>query len=74
MLSRYGRRSRRIRAGAGADAGTVVTWAMQGRQPYMAKLMSLLMNCDKMVGGQFEEGLGKLKSLVETSAVKAAAE
>ncbi len=62
------------RAGAGPDAGTIVTWAMQGRQPYMAKLMSLFMNCDKMVGGQFEEGLGKLKSLVETSAVKAAAE
>ncbi len=56
------------------NVSTNVTWAMQGRQPYMAKLFSLVMNCDKMVGGQFEEGLGKLKSLVETTALKVAAE
>jgi uncharacterized protein YndB with AHSA1/START domain len=65
-------------AGDGANASTKVstkvTWAMQGRQPYMAKLFSMVMNCDKMVGGQFEEGLGKLKSLVETSALNVAAE
>jgi uncharacterized protein YndB with AHSA1/START domain len=44
---------------------TTVTWAMRGRQPYMAKLMSTFINCDKMVGSQFEEGLGKLKALAE---------
>jgi hypothetical protein len=44
---------------------TNVTWAMRGRQPYMAKLMSTFINCDKMVGSQFEEGLGKLKALAE---------
>jgi len=44
---------------------TNVTWAMRGRQPYMAKLMSTFINCDKMVGSQFEEGLGKLKVLAE---------
>ena len=44
---------------------TKVTWAMRGRQPYMAKLMSTFINCDKMVGSQFEEGLGKLKALAE---------
>jgi hypothetical protein len=44
---------------------TDVTWAMHGRQPYMAKLMSTFINCDKMVGSQFEEGLGKLKALAE---------
>jgi hypothetical protein len=32
---------------------------MKGRVPFMAKLMSLVMNCDKMVGSQFEEGLAK---------------
>jgi Polyketide cyclase / dehydrase and lipid transport len=46
-------------------SSTNVTWAMRGRQPYMAKLMSTFINCDKMVGSQFEEGLGKLKALAE---------
>ena len=54
--------------------GTNVTWAMQGRQPYVAKLMSLAMDCDKMVGGQFEEGLSKLKALAETPSGSIAAE
>jgi uncharacterized protein YndB with AHSA1/START domain len=54
--------------------GTNVTWAMQGRQPYMAKLMSLVMDCDKMVGSQFEEGLSKLKALAETPTGSIAAE
>jgi hypothetical protein len=45
--------------------GTRVTWAMRGQQPYMAKLMSTFIDCDKMVGGQFEEGLAKLKALAE---------
>ncbi len=49
-----------------AGSGTNVTWAMKGRQPYMAKLMSTFMDCDKMVGSQFEEGLAKLKALAET--------
>jgi hypothetical protein len=47
------------------NAGTNVTWAMRGRSPYMAKVMSTFINCDKMVGRQFEEGLGKLKTLAE---------
>ena len=44
---------------------TDVTWAMHGQQPYMAKLMSTFINCDKMVGSQFEEGLAKLKAIAE---------
>ncbi len=48
--------------------GTQVTWAMQGHQPFMAKVMSLFINCDQTVGRQFEEGLAKLKALVETQA------
>jgi uncharacterized protein YndB with AHSA1/START domain len=47
-------------------AGTSVAWAMHGRQPYMAKVMGLFMNCDKMVGSQFEQGLAKLKAVVES--------
>jgi hypothetical protein len=56
------------------DASTDVTWSMEGRQPYMAKLMSLFMNCDKMVGGEFEEGLAKLKALAEAQPAVVAAE
>ena len=44
---------------------TNVTWAISGRQPYMAKLMSTFINCDKMVCSQFEEGLVKLKVFAE---------
>jgi uncharacterized protein YndB with AHSA1/START domain len=56
------------------DAGTTVTWAMQGRQPYMAKLMGLFVDCDKMCGGLFEEGLAKLKALAEGEPTTIAAE
>jgi len=56
------------------STGTKVTWSMRGRQPFMAKLMGLFMNCDKMVGNQFEEGLAKLKALVESAPAAVAAE
>lgn len=45
--------------------GTTVTWSMSGQNNFMAKCMSLVMNCDKMVGGQFEQGFTNLKALVE---------
>jgi uncharacterized protein YndB with AHSA1/START domain len=51
--------------GGDTKVSTKVTWAMQGRQPFMAKLVSLFINCDRMVGGEFERGLAKLKTLVE---------
>ena len=54
--------------------GTNVTWAMQGRQPYMAKVMGLFVDCDKMCGGMFEEGLAKLKTLAEGDPTTIAAE
>ncbi|NOT83254.1 MAG: SRPBCC family protein [Methylococcaceae bacterium] len=44
---------------------TRVTWSMYGKNNLMAKIMGLIMNCDKMVGGQFEQGLGDLKTIVE---------
>ena len=55
-------------------AGTNVTWAMQGRQPYLAKVMGLFVDCDKMCGGLFEEGLAKLKALAEGEPATIAAE
>ena len=48
------------------DAGkTTVTWAMEGRTPFVSKIMHTLMDMDKMVGGQFSEGLANLKGLME---------
>ena len=44
---------------------TVVTWSMSGNNNFMAKAFGLIMNCDKMVGSQFEEGLANLRTLVE---------
>jgi len=46
-------------------SATNITWAMYGQQPFMAKLMSTFINCDKMVGSQFELGLAKLKTIAE---------
>ena len=46
-------------------SGTSVTWAMSGKQPYMAKLMSTFINCEKMCQKQFDEGLATLKSMSE---------
>jgi len=44
---------------------TKVTWAMSGPQALIPKLMGVVMNMDKMVGGQFAEGLANLKRVVE---------
>lgn len=45
---------------------TVVTWAMSGAQPFIGKLVSLFINCDRMCADQFDAGLRDLKSIVET--------
>jgi len=47
---------------------TVVTWTMSGTNNFIAKAMSLFINCDKMVGKQFEQGLANMRTLVEGSA------
>jgi hypothetical protein len=45
---------------------TSVNWNMYGKNNFMGKIIGLVMNCDKMVGGQFEKGLANLKSVVES--------
>jgi uncharacterized protein YndB with AHSA1/START domain len=50
--------------------GTAVTWSMSGRNNFIGKAVGLFMNCDKMVGGQFEKGFANLKAVVETPAKK----
>jgi len=49
---------------------TTVTWSMEGKNNFMAKAFGLFVNCDKMVGGQFEKGLESMKSLAESPAKK----
>ena len=46
---------------------TTVTWSMYGKSNFISKAMGLIMNCEKMVGDQFENGLTTLKSVVEES-------
>ena len=46
---------------------TAVSWSMAGKNKFMAKAVGLLMNCEKMVGGQFEKGLAAMKSVVESA-------
>ena len=44
---------------------TTVEWSLAGRNGFLSNAVCLFMNMDKMVGGQFEEGLVQLKSVVE---------
>lgn len=52
--------------------GTRVTWAMFGPDmcpnPLMKFFMGLFFNMEKVVGGQFEDGLAKLKVAAEAAA------
>jgi Polyketide cyclase / dehydrase and lipid transport len=49
---------------------TVVTWSMSGKNNFLFKAVGLFMDCDKMVGGEFEKGFANLRSVVEVSAAK----
>jgi hypothetical protein len=55
---------------SGQTGGTVLTWSMTGKNSLMARIFGLFMNCDKMVGGDFEKGLASLKAITETAAGK----
>lgn len=46
-------------------SGTNVTWTMAGKNNFIMKAFSLVMNMDKLVGGDFEKGLAQLKSISE---------
>jgi uncharacterized protein YndB with AHSA1/START domain len=51
--------------GSGTDVSTDVTWAMTGERPFIGKVMDAVFNMDRMVGGQFEKGLDKLRTIAE---------
>jgi hypothetical protein len=45
---------------------TTATWAMRGRTPFLGKIMHLIFNVEKMIGGDFELGLRRLKAAAES--------
>ncbi len=51
-------------------AGTRVTWSLDGEQGYIERLFCTIMNLnmDRMIGGDYEQGLAALKSVVEGKA------
>jgi hypothetical protein len=46
-------------------AATRVTWTLDGPNTFVSKLMGIFVPMDKMVGKDFENGLGKLKAAAE---------
>lgn len=51
----------------GPEGGqTLVTWSMSGKNNFFFKVFGLFMDCDKMIGKDFEKGLASLKSIAET--------
>ena len=49
---------------------TIVTWIMSGKNNFMVKAVGLFMDCDKMIGSQFEKGLADMKSAAEAAGKK----
>lgn len=48
-----------------AGDSTLVTWSMEGASPFMAKVMGLVFDMDKVVGKDFEAGLANMKAEAE---------
>jgi len=44
---------------------TLVTWSMWGKNNFAGKAFGLFVNCDRMIGTDFEKGLASLKSISE---------
>ena len=44
-------------------AGTLVSWSMSGESNFLAKAMSLVMDCEKMLAPMFDQGLASMKQL-----------
>ena len=52
----------------GSGDQTRVSWAMDGRNGFVGKLLSLLLDVDAMVGKDFEAGLAAMKAEAEAAA------
>jgi Polyketide cyclase / dehydrase and lipid transport. len=46
---------------------TLVAWSMEGQNNFIAKAMHMVINMDKMIGGQFEKGLAAMKTAAEAA-------
>lgn len=46
---------------------TDVNWTMTGKNNFVLKAFSLVMNMDALVGGDFEKGLAQMKPVVESA-------
>jgi uncharacterized protein YndB with AHSA1/START domain len=51
-----------------SEGGTRVSWIMDGKKNFMSKAMSLVMDMDKMVGTDFEQGLANLNTVAQAGA------
>ena len=51
---------------------TLVTWSMEGKSNFVTKLFGLFMNCDKMIGCQFEKGLADMDAVLRSEGKQAA--
>jgi hypothetical protein len=47
---------------------TAVTWSMSGKNNFIGKAIGLFMDCEKMIGGFYDQGLANIKSIVEDTA------
>ena len=48
--------------------GTKVVWSMSGKNNFFSKAFGLFVDCEKMIGDDFEQGLKDLKAIVEKPA------
>jgi len=53
---------------------TKVTWSMDGTHNYVSKIFCVFMDMDKMIGTDFEKGLGQLKTVAESAPAAASAD
>ncbi len=56
------------------DSGTKVTWSMDGENDFMGKAFGLVMDFDKQIGGDFEEGLANLTKVMASEVKRIEAE
>jgi hypothetical protein len=52
------------------ENGTSVIWTLEAKKGFLQKLFGLFINCEEMVGSDFEKGLENLKKLSQEAEVK----
>ena len=46
---------------------TIVNWKVNGTNNFLSKFISMFINCEKMIGKMYVQGLGNIKRIVEKS-------